>query len=859
MTFAVGDSFRQYRILEVLGSGGMGEVFRARDAALDRAVAIKILRADLLGSAEAIARFDREARIASSLDHPGIAKLYESGVEANHRFMIMEYVEGQDLAGWLRSRPRLGAILDVLVQVGEAVAHAHAAGILHRDLKPANVRVGDSGVKLLDFGVASIQESFDSEADTAKQLTSPGGVVGSLAYMSPEQARSRALDVRSDTFSLGVLIYECVAGRHPFRASSSLESAAAVLHDDPMPRLRKQRGIPPALVALLTKALDKDPERRYQHVEDLLVDLRAVRRSLEAGSDPGRGLGPLVAGLAAGLAVAALGIGRIASNDPLLPAALRPGARIRPLTTRGLSRDPSLSLDGARVCYASDAYGSWDIVLQDFGSGHVVRVTDDPGDELEPALSPDGQTIAYCTGDGRIQVVPSLGGTPRTLAEGAKLDHVVLGAPTWSPDGQRICYRKEGRLHVVNRSGGASRVVTTEADPTSMTGATWSSDGRWLVYTGMKTGRFVLARVAAGGGETSILGEGSYALGWPSLTDSDRWLLGTTGPPRTDGGSLWAMPLSEGQAGSPRRLLGISLNTTAPRASKDGRRVVFGVAANSIVPARITLDAGSLAPAALMSEPEGFQSNVSHDGHRIAMVNGRLGTFNVWGRTLAGSPLEPLREGAGNDENPAWSPDDTRIAMAHFEHELPRIGVIPASGGPLTYVSEPGRSGRFPCWSPDGRQLAFVSAEGAASDIRIASAEGGPARVVARSAARLGRLSWSADGLIAVELLSASGAGIGVVPAVGGSIKEVLGEARVPLHLPGGRLAFLRRSGSLAYDVWLAAITNDGTVVPGSEQRLTHLARSQTIEDDPLSYDGQFLYVSLGQLTRSELWLAEAP
>jgi Tol biopolymer transport system component/tRNA A-37 threonylcarbamoyl transferase component Bud32 len=579
----VGQSLGHYRLDALLGMGGMGEVYKAQDQRLDRTVAVKVLPRSFVASEERVRRFEREAHAASTINHPNIAAVYDVGVENGVHFIAMEYVEGPSLSAWLaREGLTLAEMLLVMEQVADALARAHEAGVLHRDVKPANVIVARNGyAKLLDFGLAKISgESgeFQSGAD-ANTLSRSGLVLGTLAYMSPEQARGHPLDRRTDIFSFGVVLYEAIAGRPPFAGESGVEAVSAVLRDDPIPQLSGHAGVPADAVRIIGKALQKDPARRYQSMDDLLVDLRALRRAVEAGEavfDDGSGhaaawrwagLGLLAGALAGALAWRGLALG------PPPPPILGAGIVVRPLTRGGaLCRGPAISPSGDLVTYASNREGSFDIVVQQVGIGRPLRVTEDPGDELEPVFSPDGQTLAFATSAGAVSVVPALGGVARTLAEGG------ADAPVWSPDGERLLYRTATGLFAVSRSGGPATAVVEDAAFPVRGRATWSPDGRSIVFPSVNAGTYGLARVPAQGGSPAWVGTGTRALVAPVFSLDGNWLFGTLGRADDRRGEIWTLPVRrDGSLGDPRRVLGGVLDYEHPSVSRDQKRIAFEV------------------------------------------------------------------------------------------------------------------------------------------------------------------------------------------------------------------------------------------------------------------------------------------
>ena len=291
----VGRTVGRYRITEKLGEGGMGVVYRAQDATLGRDVAIKVLRAEAGQHPERVRRFSQEARSASALNHPNIITVHDAGEFESGPFIVMELVEGESLRAQVRRGAMpLGKVLDFGIQAATALARAHDAGITHRDLKPENILIRSDGyVKILDFGLAKLKEQESSEeastASVAEALTSEGTVVGTAAYMSPEQSTGRPVDGRSDIFSLALVLFECWQGRHPFLRQNTLDTRHAIAHDR-LPALAYPPGTPEwGLARTLEKALEKEPEERYQTIKDLSIDLRRLKQDSESGKLPSSG------------------------------------------------------------------------------------------------------------------------------------------------------------------------------------------------------------------------------------------------------------------------------------------------------------------------------------------------------------------------------------------------------------------------------------------------------------------------------------------------------------------------------------------------------------------------------------------
>ncbi len=409
MPISSGTRLGPYEILAPLGAGGMGEVYRARDPRLGREVAIKVLPADRLADEKRRLRFVQEARAASQLNHPNIVTIHEIERDGEHDFIVMELVQGKSLDKLI---PRGGMpvkdVLRLAIPIADAVARAHAAGIVHRDLKPANVMVTDAGVpKVLDFGLAKLVAHEDNsdpaaatEVTAAPELSQTGLVSGTPAYMSPEQAEGREIDARSDVFSFGSLLYQMVTGQRPFTGTSRRETLRAVVADEPRPPSALVSGVPAELDKLILRCLRKEPERRFQHMGDVKLELLEVAEALASGTSTSSraSTGPhswwrrwLIAG-ATGLVVLALAAALWHSR-----LAKPPAPSLVQLSTERWAGAGSFSPDGAQVVYASagDDGVNWDIWLKMIGDPQGRRLTSDPALDSNPAWSPDGTQIAF--------------------------------------------------------------------------------------------------------------------------------------------------------------------------------------------------------------------------------------------------------------------------------------------------------------------------------------------------------------------------------------------------------------------------------------------------------------------------------
>lgn len=502
-----GRTLLHYRVAEKIGEGGMGAVYRAVDTHLDRPVAIKVLPPDKVADAERKARFVQEAKAASALRHPNIVVIHDIASDQGRDFIVMELVEGQPLDQLVgRKGLKLGEALGIAVQIADGLAKAHAAGIVHRDLKPTNVMVTPDGlVKILDFGLAKLAERSEAsgagptmtlDAD-GRPRTEEGFIVGTAAYMSPEQAEGQKVDARSDVFSFGSVLYEMLTGHKAFGRDSQMKTLAAVLNEEPKPASSAQFAVPAELERVITRCLRKDPQRRWQTMSDLKVALQDLKEDSESGrllaSPPARNGKGRLAWIAAGaIGIAALAL--IVKFVVLKPKGLVE-YEIIPLTLdSGFSGFPTLAPRGDLMAYASDRgeRGDLDIWVQQTSGGQPLRLTDHPADDWFPSFSADGSKIAFRSerDGGGVYVTDALavGGEPRRVADNGF-------APKFSPDGQWIVFivipasleYRHFKTFLVSPKGGQPRPILQGfgfdfiAHGASLV---WSPDSRSLLFCG---------------------------------------------------------------------------------------------------------------------------------------------------------------------------------------------------------------------------------------------------------------------------------------------------------------------------------------------------------------------------------------
>ena len=781
MGLTLGSRFGRYDIIGVLGSGGMGEVYRARDAKLGRDVAIKVLSGPRVADPERLQRFEREARVLASLTHPHIGQIFGTE-EADGVFaLVLELVEGESLEDRLaqaaRDRARLPATeaFAIARQIADALDAAHQKGVVHRDLKPANVKVTPEGVvKVLDFGIAKALIMADVIADEKAVATVTADatgteILGTVAYMSPEQASGRRVDARTDIWAFGCVLFEMLAGRRPFQGATTWETVAAVLERDP-PWDALPSSLPPRVGQLLRRCLQKDPRHRLHAIADARIELEELAhdRSRPAAwstrDRPFARMRPRTVGTTAAaivLMLAAIAIYLAWDRSPALPRYSNP----RQVTAAmGLEDYPASSPDGRTVAFESNQSGNWDIWIAQVDGGRAVnRTADHPGEDRYPSWSPDGSQIAFWSDreGGGYFLMPAVGGSATKIVSTPGTNTTNIGPAAWSADGHQLAfasYTPVGRA--LQASLDILNVVTRETRRLPLPGTqearldlAWSPDGRLVAYVDAgqqpaETTQIMVTRVADGTSRAvtddranarsprwSVDGRELYFV-WNHIGAADLWRrrIDESGTP----------------AGEPEQvttgleMLHASFSTAGDRLMFAKGRWMSNVWRVPVGRAR----PATWADATQVTFEHAFIEfvDVSPDGRTLAFSSDRAGNQDLWTLAIDTGDLTQLTTDPAPEWAPRWSPDGRELAFYASRSGDREIYVMPAGGGPARRLTTSPGLDATPDWSPDGKWIAFRSERTGSSDIWVVSADGREERPIAPDAAPDYAPSWSRDG-----------------------------------------------------------------------------------------------------------------
>ncbi len=748
----VGQVLGHYHVVRTLGRGGMGAVYEANDTRLNRQVALKVLPTKMANNPEWFKRFEREAQAVAALNHPNIVTIHSVEEADDVHFIILELVGGKTLDQLIpEDGLPIEQFFDVAIPLADAIASAHKRSIAHRDLKPSNVMVDDEGrVKVLDFGIAKLieEDTPEDEAPTqmgSEALTEEGKIVGTVAYMSPEQAEGKAADHRTDIFSLGILLYEMATGDRPFVGDTKLSILAAIVKDTPQPIYERNIEMPRHLARIVKKALEKNLSRRYQSMVELRNDLIELKEEIDAGvplitggtlTDPGsmdayrrpaepassKGMWLGIAGVV--VAVAAVGYAFFGPGGEAGAPIAAPTVTLTQLTTTsGVDFAGTISDDGDWFAFTRRDNGSFSILLQSVGARTAMPLVENG---VSPAYDPQGERIAFSGTPvqlagryfgGGISIMSRMGEDVRRITE-------TGFNPAWSPDGEKLVYadafvwfipytrNMESQLHIVDAAGG---------DPVTLdildgVQPSWSPGGHRIAYWGNYGGQRDIWTIPARAGATEAdalrVTEDAYIDYSPVWSPDGQWLYFAS----TRGGSMaiWRVAIDE-MSGETR---GEPQQITSGGLGDDGTRLLYTsvLTSGSIVAADFDPDALAIT-SDLVPVVQGTrrlaQPDVTMDGTMITYRTAGA-QQDIFVAGTDGLNEQQVTDDLLKDWGPRWSPDGTKIAFYTNEDGNYEIWVMNRDGTGRTRVTNTSEADapQRPTWSPDGNRIVTYFQDG---------------------------------------------------------------------------------------------------------------------------------------------------
>lgn len=708
----------------------MGVVYKARDTKLDRIVALKFLLPNQEPSEEDVLRFQQEARVLSALSHPNIATIFD--LDHEHAFIALEFLPHGTLKDKILKPGESHQILSVEriiaygIQMALALAHAHRRGVIHRDIKPANILfTEDDEIKITDFGLAKLRgKGFDSKAGT---------IVGTAAYMSPEQARGEEIDHRTDIFSLGVVLYEASSGALPFRGEHPAAFMYSIINEDPSPITSLKPDFPSRFERLVFRCLEKDVSKRIQSCDEIVTELRALRKEL--------------------------------SGEPVLPHSTH-HASLKQLTfADAVEEYPSISPDGTLLLLSREIQGYKKLILKNLSDGKEVQLTKQPVDDIQPTWSPDGRKILFVRSshaNGKLEPRDIFsyfeGGDVwiidlDTMKESKILDRAFN--PSFSPDGSWIAadasWAGPRRIWTVDNRGRNPRQVTSDlSEAVVHVNPKWSPDGTKIVFQNIERIKFNVRIVDVNSGKMEWVTDDMIQNVYPTWSPKENEIFLSSF--RAGGLNIWSISLSQRNTPMQGRQLTMGSGQDIQVAlSPDAKQLVY---AN----VRLNADIWRLPVSSLTGIPNGEPEPLivstreesrgawSPDGTMVAFNSDRTGDMNIWIFSLSDSAVHQMTHGTGGDFQPIWSPDGRQLIFFSARSGKPEIWVVERASGELCQLTKDLSLNINPFFSPDGKYVVYHSDAAGRLEPWIMNNDGTQQRKLADMEVMGHFMRWSGDG-----------------------------------------------------------------------------------------------------------------
>ncbi|HEX7253948.1 MAG TPA: protein kinase [Thermoanaerobaculia bacterium] len=875
MAFPAGTYLGSYEVLAPLGKGGMGEVYRALDPDLGREIAIKILPPELAEDPEHLARFEREARVVASLNHPCIATIYGIHRGEQGPFLAFELIEGETLADRLVSGPlSITEALEVARQVADGLAAAHDRGVVHRDLKPSNVMITPKGrVKILDFGLAKSDPfrigSADSVSSTvaADAATRSGLILGTPSYMSPEQARGKTVDKRTDIWSFGCLVYEALTGRRAFEGETVSDCLVAILEREPdWPALPPST--PPAVVKILRRCLEKDAERRLRDVGDARLELdpgSSVEEAKEGRKQKKRAsrswpslFRPVVSLLSR-------------SGSPDRDAA-PPQPKLSQLTfDERIEEFPAWSPDGSRLVFTRETGRVRRIFVRNLKTGEDRAVTAGRFDDLQPDWSPDGRSILFLRSreEGR-KLEP---GDVFGVYDGADIWAIDLATeretrlveraahPAWSPDGKRIAFDASWagprRLWVSDARGRNPQQVSSDlSEAVGHVRPRWSPDGRRLVFQNIERTKFDIRVVEIESGRLSWITNDQTQDVCPEWSPSGRFIYFSSY--RSGGINIWRIAVdSDAEPRGPLRQLTTGAGQDVEASiTRDGRRLAFSTLRQNANLWRLPVSpstglATGVPEKVVASSRENSRGAWSPDGRTIAFNSDRTGDMNVWIHQLSDGSSRPLTHGPGGDFQPRFSSDGRQVVFFSTRAGSVDVWIADVEKDRVRRLTEGPSVNVNPIFSPDGRQIAYMSDQTGRLEVWVMNPDGSSPHAISQLGVMGHFLAWTPDSENVLFRSPSGRMGVWSVSREGGDpveLPRIEGGAHLSLSPAGNRLMDVVAHKTL----WVSPLDS------GSPEKVFEFEDPDVRIDYPLwSRDGHFVLFDRFRPQGGDIWMME--